>query len=73
MADHPNKHIRRAISYAESKGWRFVKAGGHAHVYGMLYCPRRERDGHRLPVYGTPKNPENHAKWLRRNVDRCNH
>lgn len=74
MAEHPNKHIREAIKYAESKGWTFERAaGGHAHVYGMLYCPRRRRDGHRVPVYCTPKNPQDHAKWLRRNVDHCTH
>ena len=73
MADHPNKHIREAIEYAEGKGWEFVKAGGHAHIFGTLYCPRRARDGHRTPVYSTPKNPENHAKWIIHRVDRCNH
>jgi hypothetical protein len=50
-----------------------VKAGSHAHIYGTLLCPHRARDGHRVSVYRTPKNPENHAKWIKRNVDCCNH
>src|SRR5258707_15855659 len=33
MAEHPNKHIREAIKYALTKGWRLVKAGPRAHVW----------------------------------------
>jgi hypothetical protein len=32
MPNHPNKHIREAIKYAEDRGWRVVKAGGQAHI-----------------------------------------
>ncbi len=73
MAKHPNKHIRAAIKYAESKGWVFVKAGSHAHIFGTLLCPNRAPEGHRVSIFSTPKNPENHAKWIRRHVDRCDH
>ena len=61
MAKHQNKHIREAIKYAEEHGWTFVKAGPRAHVYGVLYCPRHDRDGHRFNVHSTPRNPETHA------------
>lgn len=44
-----------------------------AHIYGELYCPERSRDGHIVRVLSTPRNPENHAKRIRRAVDRCNH
>jgi hypothetical protein len=27
---HPNKHIRAALKYAESKGWLFRKSGPRA-------------------------------------------
>ena len=31
MADHPNKHIRAAIEYANSNGWTLRKVGARAH------------------------------------------
>ncbi len=73
MAEHPNKHIREAIRYAEQNGWTFVKAGPRAHIYGVLYCPRRARDGHRFNVHSTPRKPEAHARDIRRQVDICDH
>jgi len=73
MAEHANKHIREAIRYAEQNGWTFVKANSHAHVYGVLYCPRRARDGHRFNVRSTPHKPEAHARDIRRQVNTCDH
>jgi hypothetical protein len=73
MAEHPNKHIREAIEYAEQRGWEFVKSSARAHSFGALYCPRHERDGCIIQVFSTPRNPEGHARWLRRQVDRCPH
>ncbi len=73
MAEHPNKHIREAIRYAEQNGWTFVKGGPRAHIYGVLYCPRRARDGHRFNVHSTPRKPEAHARDIRRQVDNCDH
>lgn len=70
---HPNKHIREAIEYAQERGWTFLKAGPRAHIYGTLLCPERSRDGHRQPVYCTPRNPQNHAKDIRRAIDECEH
>lgn len=46
VADHPKKHIREAIRYAEEHGWS---------------------------VMSTPRNPEAHARDIRRDVDRCPH
>jgi hypothetical protein len=73
MADHQNKHIREAIKYAESKGWTSEKASARAHIWGVLYCPHSVRDGCRIRLMSTPKNPESHAKDIRRVVDRCPH
>ena len=70
---HPNKHIRKAIRYAEQNGWRFEKSGGQAHAYGRLYCPLKGRSGCQETVYSTPRNPENHAKRLVAAVDACHH
>ncbi|MDA1053278.1 MAG: hypothetical protein O3C40_22735 [Planctomycetota bacterium] len=73
MADHPNKHIRAAIEYAEDNGRTLRKAGARAHIWGRLYCPQRDRDGCATAIYSTPRNAEDHAKDIRRAVDRCPH
>jgi hypothetical protein len=31
MAEHPDKHIREAIQYAEENAWTFDKAGPRSH------------------------------------------
>ena len=69
--EHPNKEIEAAVAYAESIGWRFVKTKGHG--WGRLLCTKHDRDGCMVSVWSTPKNPENHAKAVRRVVDRCPH
>lgn len=58
LPDHPNKHIREAIEYAEINGWRVVKANARAHIWGRLYCPFRDREGCAKAVYSTPRSPE---------------
>lgn len=71
---HPNKEIEAAIKYAESKGWRCIKASGHA--WGVLLCPNNSdtcRNGEfcRMSVWSTPKNPQNFAKTLIQKIDGC--
>lgn len=68
---HPNKHIERAVRYAESLGRRVVTSEGHA--WGRLFCPHANRDGCIISVWSTPRNPENHARQIRREVDGCPH
>jgi hypothetical protein len=68
---HPNKHIEAAVRYAEKLGWRVEMSEGHA--WGKLYCAHRARGGCMIPVYSTPRVPENHARHLRREVDQCPH
>jgi hypothetical protein len=70
-ARHPNKHIQDAVKYAERRGWRVEMSAGHA--WGRLFCPRHDRDGCQFSVWSTPRNPENHAKQIRRRVDACPH
>lgn len=70
---HPNKNIEKAIKYAESKGWRHQQTGGSAHAWGRLLCPLASREGHTMSIWSTPKNPDNHAKQIKRNVDACEH
>ena len=73
MSRHPNKHIREAIKFAEEKGWRFEKANARAHIFGTVYCSQSSREGCRFRVYSTPRDPEEHARRLIREVERCPH
>ena len=70
---HPNKEIAAAVGYAISRGWRLRAPGKSAHAWGHLLCPANVQGGCRLSVWSTPKNPETHAKQIRRTVDRCQH
>ncbi len=70
---HPHKEIRKAIQYAADKGWRVLKAGPRAHLWGKLLCGHQDRDGCNIRVSSTPKNPEGHAREIRRRVDACPH
>lgn len=76
MSKHTNKEIQAAIEYAKSKG--FTVAQGGSHCWGQMYCPAERTNldcqggAHCITsILSTPKNPENHAKRLRRIVDRC--
>lgn len=66
---HPNKAIEAALAYARESGWTVIKStGGSAHAWGMMRCPG---DCPQVSIYSTPRVPENHARALRRAVDRC--
>lgn len=68
---HPHKDIERAVRHAESLGWRVFMSQGHA--WGHLLCPLTTRDGCRVSVWSTPRNPENHARQIQREIDLCPH
>ena len=68
---YPNKDIEPALPYAEAHELRVLVGGSHA--WGFLCCPERSRDGCRLHVLSTPRNPFAHARDLRRGVDDCRH
>ena len=70
-ARHPHKEIEAAVAEAESRGWRVLVGGSHA--WGFLYCPERSRDGCRVSVHSTPRDPEAHARRVRREVAGCPH
>ncbi len=68
---HPNKSIQAALAYAARQGWTVTKStGGSAHAWGVMRCPG---DCPQVSVFSTPRVPENHARALRRAVDRCPH
>ena len=66
---HPNKEVEAAVVYAESRGWT-VRKMGH---WGRLFCPHADREGCQVGVFSTPRDGDNHAKQIRRAVDRCPH
>lgn len=68
---HKNKHIRAAVKYALDKGWALRMSKGHA--WGRLYCPCGQRGGCLISVASTPRNPADHADYIRHQVDACSH
>jgi len=68
---HPNKEIDAVVAYAEELGWQIVKRSGHC--WARLLCPRHDQDGCQISVFSTPQNPQNHAKRLRKDIERCAH
>ena len=71
MARHPNKEINAAVDHALSLGWTLVSPCAHA--WGILRCPAASRDGCKISVWSTPKDPEGFARRLRRQIDKCDH
>lgn len=74
---HPNKEIEEALKYAEKKHWRIENSKGHP--FAQMYCPnvgckeKCESNGKwcRVGIWSTPRNPANHARDLKKIVDRC--
>ena len=65
---HANKHIREALKYATTNGWRVAEGGSHA--WGKTYCQYGHADCWMM-IWSTPRNPENHARRIRKLVDAC--
>jgi len=56
------------VEMVETHGWKLRRQG---HGY-RLFCPcPRSGGGRGVPVPGTPANPGNAAKRLRRNLEHC--
>lgn len=75
---HSHPSIEKAVKYAESKGWVYVEVGKSAHAWGKLVYPNNDNECRcgqfcQNSVWSTPRNPENHAKQIRRWVDNCIH
>ena len=70
-ARHPNKEINAAVQFAVRSGWELRLSRGH--LWGRLKCPDRSRNGHMTMVCSTPKDKDNAAKNIRRDVLKCVH
>ena len=71
---HPKKEVEAPLKHAEAQGSSDTVGGSHA--WGRIYCPYNDdecRCGEFCitSVWSTPKNPDNHARALRRVVDNC--
>ena len=71
---HSKQEVELALQHAESKGWRIEVGGSHA--WGKMYCPANDSECRCgefciTSIWSTPRNPSNHARQLRRVVDRC--
>jgi hypothetical protein len=71
MPKHPNKEIEAALKYARNKGWTVIKSE-RGHCWGLIRCPHG-RGGCQKSVWSTPRSPQDHAKDIRRFVDKCPH
>lgn len=65
---HSKKEIENALQYVESNGWT-VEQTARGHRWGVARCGH----GCTVSIWSTPKNPGNHAKQIRRAVDRRPH
>lgn len=65
---HPKKAVETVVRYAESLGWRVEKRTGHN--WARLFCPFGHHDCI-VGVHSTPRNPDSHAKQVRRDIDKC--
>lgn len=73
---HPNPHIESALKYAEDNNWEVTKTSSSSHAWGRMKCPNNDRccrNGNYCinSIWSTPRTPENHARDIRKIVDKC--
>ncbi len=73
-AKHPTKEIEAALKFAESEKWR-VDVGG-SHAWGKMFCPFYQEPCRCgvfciTPTLSTPRDAENHARDLKRVIEKC--
>lgn len=66
---HPKKEVEEILELAETRGW-LVESPRPGHPWGKATC-RREGHDCLVWIWSTPKDPANHAKQIRRAVNRC--
>lgn len=71
MVRHSNKEIEAALTHAKEKGWSIIRSK-KGHCWGIIRCPHGY-GGCQKSIWSTLKNPQDHAKAIRRFVDKCPH
>ncbi|WP_353572838.1 hypothetical protein [Candidatus Albibeggiatoa sp. nov. BB20] len=71
---HPKSEIEKTLQYAEKHKWRIDIGGSHA--WGKMYCPYNDNECRCgefciSSIWSTPKNAVNHAKQIKKVVDKC--
>jgi len=69
---HPRKEIEDALAEAEAAGWTVAQTAS-GHRWGVMRCGESSRAGCQASVWSTPRNAGNHARQLRRALQRCGH
>jgi hypothetical protein len=65
---HPKADVEKALQYADEHEWTVTRTVA-GHRWGKAECG----SGCTVSIWSTPKNAGNHAKAIRRAVDRCPH
>lgn len=63
---HPKKEVHEAVKELSEANWDIEPRTGHA--WGVARCPH---GCCQVSIWSTPQSPENHAKQLRRSLERC--
>jgi len=69
---HPKKDVEAALKEAEAAGWEVIPTAS-GHRWGVMRCSETSREGCQVSVWSTPRNPGDHARQLRRAIERCPH
>ena len=74
---HKIKEIEEVLQYAEQNGWVVeVHNKSKSHAWGVMKCKNNDTNCWTgiycsTSIWSTPKNSENHAKQLKRIIDKC--
>ena len=71
-ARHPKKDVEAALADAEAAGWRITPTSS-GHRWGVMDCGEDGPGRCQASIWSTPRSVGNHAKQLRRLVDKCPH
>ncbi|MPZ98620.1 MAG: hypothetical protein GEU80_04625 [Dehalococcoidia bacterium] len=69
---HPRQEIEEALVAAHAAGWS-VERTVSGHRWGVMRCAEHSRDICQVSIWSTPRSAGNHAKQLRRALERCPH
>jgi hypothetical protein len=69
---HSKKEVRKALDDAVAAGFEVKPTDAHGHSWGYIDCPHPECP-QRQWVWSTPADQDDHARQIRRFVERHRH